>query len=71
MKKICKLHFVLFLAAGLLCGCAKMLDDIAPKNQIKVDMLSQSDVGKLTNGVRFRMESGRLAGRELYLRPRL
>lgn len=57
MKKICKLHFVLFLAAGLLCGCAKMLDDIAPKNQIKVDMLSQSDVGKLTNGVRFRMES--------------
>ena len=56
MKKTCKIISIV-LAAGLLCGCGKMLDEIAPKNQIKVEMLNDADVGKLTNGVRYRMES--------------
>lgn len=41
----------------ILCGCTGMLDEIAPKNAIKTSLLSESDLGKLTNGVRYDMES--------------
>ncbi len=54
MKKTIIL-FLSFLA--VLPGCTKMLDEIAPKNAIKAELLNESDLGKLTNGVRYRMES--------------
>lgn len=54
MKKI---FFALTSALALLCGCSRMLDEIAPKSAIKGDLLNESDLGKLTNGVRYRMEA--------------
>lgn len=51
-----KITYILALAL-ILTGCAKMLDEIAPKGSIKADNLNTSDLGKLTNGVRYQMES--------------
>ncbi len=55
MKKT--LYILLILSVALLSGCSKMLDEIAPKNQVKASLLNDSDLGKLTNGVRYRMET--------------
>ena len=54
MKKI---FFIAIALLTVLSGCTKMLDEIAPKNAIKADTLNESDLGKLTNGVRYRMET--------------
>jgi len=54
MKK--RFYFVIS-ALVLLGGCTANLDEIAPKHAIKGDMLNESDLNKLTNGVRYRMEA--------------
>lgn len=54
MKKII---IIIVTVLAVLPGCSKMLDEIAPKNAIKADTLNDSDLGKLTNGVRYRMEA--------------
>ncbi|MCR5519950.1 MAG: RagB/SusD family nutrient uptake outer membrane protein [Bacteroidales bacterium] len=54
MKKII---YIAFMLMAVLSGCSKMLDDISPKNAIKGDRLNKADLGKLTNGVRYQMES--------------
>lgn len=41
----------------LLSGCASFLDDIRPKHAISSEAVNESDLGKLTNGVLYRMES--------------
>lgn len=41
----------------LLAGCSSMLDDIRPKHAISSEAVNESDLGKLTNGVLYRMES--------------
>ena len=55
MKKIICIASVLLVA--LVTGCGKMIDEIAPKSAIKADLLTDNDLGKLTNGVRYRMEN--------------
>lgn len=52
-----KTFYISLLLLVVLPGCTKMLDQIAPKNAIKSSMLNDSDLGKLTNGVRYRMET--------------
>ena len=41
----------------LLAGCASQLDEIRPKHAISSESVNESDLGKLTNGVLYRMES--------------
>ena len=53
MKKL----LLVFAAAIAASACSSMIDDIAPKNYIKAETLSQEDIGKLCNGVRYKMES--------------
>ena len=55
MKKLIYTTACVLLVAGS-WSCSKMIDDIAPKNAIKVDLLTDNDLGKLTNGVSYRME---------------
>ena len=45
------------VAAVAACACSSMIDEIAPKNYIKAETLNQEDIGKLCNGVRYKMES--------------
>lgn len=52
-KTVC----ISLLILAVLPACTKMLDEIAPKSAIKANLLNDSDLGKLTNGVRFRMET--------------
>lgn len=40
----------------LLAGCASQLDEIRPKHAISSESVNESDLGKLTNGVLYRME---------------
>lgn len=54
MKKI---SYLIVSLLAVFYGCTGMLDEIAPKNAIKAELLNESDLGKLTNGVRYRMES--------------
>ena len=53
MKKL----LLVFAAAIAASACSSMIDDIAPKNYIKAETLSQEDIGKLCNGMRYKMES--------------
>lgn len=59
MKKINQIGkwFIGALLIGLgLSSCSEMLDDIRPKDKIPQDQLTESDLGKLLNGVYAEME---------------
>lgn len=58
MKRIyIVIHYLLCaLCLSGITSCSGMLDDIRPKNQIPQDMLSESDLEKLLNGVYAGME---------------
>jgi hypothetical protein len=55
---IFKFNSIITIIVGLLLlnSCADMLDDIRPKNQIAQDQLSESDLGKVVNGIYAAME---------------
>jgi hypothetical protein len=57
MKKIniLKINWII-IALLLLSGCADMLDDIRPRNQIAQDQLSDQDLEKVVNGIYAAME---------------
>ena len=50
------IYIAILLLAVACTGCTKMLDGISPKSAIKADSVNESDLGKLTNGVCYRME---------------
>ncbi len=53
-----KKYFLILLIVIISSGCSKQLDDINPRNAIQQDQLTDTDLGKLRNGVYAQVEIG-------------
>lgn len=56
MKKSLILSIICVVAVAM-SSCASFLDDVSPKHAIPSDKLSEDDLGRMTNGVLYNMES--------------